>query len=75
MPGSSVAEISAKERFINIRNKAGEMGVLDMNFSGKNLGDSPEYYEKTLEIIAANKDRFDRNAGEGKRENGSPKSN
>lgn len=66
MAGSSNLEVFGRDRFANIRKKAEEMGVLDINFSGEESANSLECYEKALEIIAENKDRFDRNAGEGR---------
>ncbi|MDR0421589.1 MAG: hypothetical protein LBH72_01085 [Proteiniphilum sp.] len=60
----STGGVSEKERFANIRSRAAELGVLDINFSGENPADSLECYEKALEIITKNKDLFDINAGE-----------
>jgi hypothetical protein len=53
-----------KARFAAVRSRAEKLGVLDINFSGGVSTDSLESYERTLDIIEANKDRFDRNAGE-----------
>jgi hypothetical protein len=53
-----------KERFAKVRDMAKSLGVLDINFSGENSADSLECYERALDIIAENKERFDRNAGE-----------
>jgi hypothetical protein len=65
MVSLSTGGVSEKERFANIRSRAAELGVLDINFSGGKRADSPERYEKALEIIAENKNLFDSNAGEG----------
>jgi hypothetical protein len=51
-------------RFDAIREKAEELGVLDINFSKPTSGDNLECYERTLEIIQKNKQRYDQNAGE-----------
>jgi hypothetical protein len=53
-----------KARFAAVRSRAEKLGVLDINFSGTGSADSLESYERTLDIIEKNKDRFDRNAGE-----------
>ncbi|MDR2096423.1 MAG: hypothetical protein LBP76_13050 [Treponema sp.] len=50
-------------RFAAVRSKAERLGVHDINFSGESA-DSLECYERTLDIIEKNKERFDRNAGE-----------
>jgi len=52
-----------KKRFTAVRNKAGELGVLDINFSGLKSSDDLAGYERTLEIIENNKARLDQNAG------------
>ncbi|MDR2069924.1 MAG: hypothetical protein LBP81_00700 [Treponema sp.] len=53
-----------KERFAAVRSRAEQLGVLDINFSGMESADSLTCYERTLDIIAENQARFDRNAGE-----------
>jgi hypothetical protein len=53
-----------KARFAVVRSRAENLGVLDINFSSAESADSLECYERTLDIIEQNKERFDRNAGE-----------
>jgi hypothetical protein len=53
-----------KMRFANVLSRAENMGVLDINFSGGNSVGNLECYERALDIIEENKERFDRNAGE-----------
>jgi len=53
-----------KERFAAVRNRAKDMGVLDINFSGMKSADDLTCYERTLDIIEKNRARFDQNAGE-----------
>jgi hypothetical protein len=53
-----------KARFAKVRSRAKALGVLDINFSGAESADSLECYERTLDIIEKNKERFDLNAGE-----------
>jgi hypothetical protein len=55
---------SDKARFAAVRSKAENLGVQDINFSGAESASSLECYERTLDIIEQNKERFDRNAGE-----------
>jgi len=53
-----------KARFNAVREEAEALGVMDINFSTIRPGDSLECYERTLEIIRNNKQRYDQNAGE-----------
>lgn len=53
-----------KQRFERVRDRAERLGVLDMNFSGVDSADSLDCYERTLDIIEKNKERFDRNKDE-----------
>jgi hypothetical protein len=53
-----------RKRFDAIRERAQNLGVLDISFSGIGSSDSLECYERTLDIIESNKDVLDRNAGE-----------
>jgi hypothetical protein len=55
-----------RKRFEVVRDRAKKLGVLDINFSGGGAAtdDSLQSYERTLDIIEANKERLDRNAGE-----------
>jgi hypothetical protein len=53
-----------KKRFSNVRTESDKLGVLDINFSAERSGDSLDCYERTLEIIKKNKQRYDQNAGE-----------
>ena len=53
-----------KARFETVRRRAEKLGVLDINFSGAESADSLECYERTLDIIEKNKERYDHNAGE-----------
>jgi len=53
-----------KERFEVVRERAKNLGVLDINFSPTASFDSLASYERTLDIIEKNKEIFDRNAGE-----------
>jgi len=55
-----------KARFDAVRNRAEEMGVRDINFSGSMHADSLECYEKTLDIIEKHKARLDQNTSEDK---------
>ncbi|GHV57978.1 hypothetical protein AGMMS49579_24650 [Spirochaetia bacterium] len=65
MDGTSVKGLPEdKARFAAVRSRAEKLGVLDINFSGAESADSLECYERTLDIIAKNKERYDRNAGE-----------
>jgi hypothetical protein len=48
-----------KARFTAVREKAEELGVLDINFSGSDSADSLECYEHTLDIISENKSFLD----------------
>ena len=48
-----------KARFAAIRERAEELGVLDINFSGSESADSLECYEYTLDIISKNKHFLD----------------
>jgi hypothetical protein len=52
-----------RKRFDTVRDRAKELSVLDINFSGVE-SDSLECYERALDIIERHKERFDRNAGE-----------
>ena len=48
-----------KARFAAVREKAEELGILDINFSGSESADSLECYEHTLDLIAENKKFLD----------------
>jgi hypothetical protein len=53
-----------KARFAAVRERAAQLGVLDINFSGAESANSLVCYERTLDIIEKNKARLDQNAGE-----------
>jgi hypothetical protein len=55
-----------KAQFGAVCDKAEKLGVLDINFSASTTvsGDSLECYERTLEVIEKNKQRYNQNAGE-----------
>jgi len=48
-----------KARFALVRERAEELGVLDINFSGAESADSLECYEHTLDLISENKQFLD----------------
>jgi hypothetical protein len=48
-----------KERFANVRNRAENLGVLDISFNGAESADSLDCYEHTLDIIEKNKSVLD----------------
>ena len=56
-----------RARFDNVRKRAEQLGVKDINFSGvestDNL-DSLTCFERTLDIIEKHKEHFDKNAQE-----------
>ena len=56
-----------KARFDNVRKKAEQLGVLDINFSvvdSANSIDDLACYESILDIIEKHKEHFDKNAQE-----------
>ena len=52
-----------KARFENIKQRAQNLGVLGISFSGVSDSDA-ECYESVLDIIEEDKDILDKNAGE-----------
>ncbi|MDR1031192.1 MAG: hypothetical protein LBL76_10025 [Treponema sp.] len=48
-----------KERFEEVRRRAIELGVRDMNFNGAEKADTLECYEQTLDLIEQHKAFFD----------------
>jgi len=59
--GLSEAEMA---RFDDVRKRAGELGILDINFCRDASADSLKCYEQTLDIIAENLEWLDRADGE-----------
>jgi len=53
-----------KERFDEVRARAERLGVLDISFSGAESANTLDCYERTLDIIERNSERFDRNEAE-----------
>jgi len=53
-----------KERFDEVRTRAERLGVLDISFSGVESANTLDCYERTLDIIERNSERFDRNEAE-----------
>jgi len=51
---------NAKRRFDDILDRSQKLGVLDINFSGAKSASALECYERTLEIIENNSERFDK---------------
>jgi len=58
MGGLSEAD---RTRFANVRKRADELGVLDINLTGSTSNDSLACYENVLDIIEKNKARLDQN--------------
>jgi hypothetical protein len=59
MNATILSKETDKERFDEVRKKAIELGVWDMNFSGAEKADTLECYEQTLDLIEQHKAFFD----------------
>jgi hypothetical protein len=56
--------VSDKSQGERIKQRANELGVLDIALDGATFKGALDAYEKTLDIIAKHKEILDRNAGE-----------